>query len=184
MASAFTHGLVAAVLVRSWPLKDRPGRLYGLAVACSILPDADVIAFSLGIPYEHLLGHRGLSHSLLFALLLGILTAQLLRKRDSARRTGLASIACCLFAITASHGVLDAMTNGGLGVAFFAPFDESRYFLPWRPLQVSPVSVAAFLSRWGLEVLISEFLWIWIPCLTLMAILLWIGRIQSAGPRL
>ena len=40
-------------------------------------------------------------------------------------------------AITASHGLFDAMTNGGLGVAFFAPLDNARYFLPWRPIPVS-----------------------------------------------
>jgi hypothetical protein len=32
--------------------------------------------------------------------------------------------------VTASHGMLDAMTDGGLGVAFFAPFDNARYFFP------------------------------------------------------
>ena len=67
------------------------------------------------------------------------------------------------FLVTASHGVLDAMTDGGLGIAFFAPFDNSRYFLPWRPVMVSPIGVAPFFSHYGLDVLISEFVWIWLP---------------------
>lgn len=33
------------------------------------------------------------------------------------------------------------LTDGGLGVAFFSPFDNKRYFLPWRPIRVSPISV-------------------------------------------
>jgi len=67
------------------------------------------------------------------------------------------------FVATASHGFLDAMTNGGLGVAFFSPFDNTRYFLPWRPIVVSPISVNRFFSERGLAVLQSELLWIWIP---------------------
>src|SRR5215831_7502105 len=56
-----------------------------------------------------------------------------------------------LFLATASHGVLDAMTNGGLGVAFFSPFDTTRYFLPWRPIRVSP-------SRFGSSLASSAIL--------------------------
>ena len=67
------------------------------------------------------------------------------------------------FIVTASHGILDAMTDGGLGVAFLAPFDNSRYFFPWRPVMVSPIGVAPFFSRYGLNVLLSEIVWIWEP---------------------
>ena len=43
------------------------------------------------------------------------------------------------------------------------PFDNARYFRPWRPIQVSPISVAHFFSERGLAVLRSEVIWIWIP---------------------
>jgi len=64
---------------------------------------------------------------------------------------------------TASHSLLDAMTTGGLGVAFFSPFENARYFLPWRPIQVSPMGFKKFFSEWGLEVIKSELIWIGIP---------------------
>src|SRR5579872_845956 len=48
------------------------------------------------------------------------------------------------FVVTASHGVLDAMTDGGLGIAFFAPFDNTRYFFPFRPIKVSPIGFSFF----------------------------------------
>jgi inner membrane protein len=70
--------------------------------------------------------------------------------------------------VTASHGALDALTNGGLGVAFFAPFDATRYFFPWRPVEVSPIGVAAFFSQRGLEVFVSELLWLWLPAAALV----------------
>ncbi len=56
--------------------------------------------------------------------------------------------------------MLDATTNGGLGIAFFSPFDLDRYFLPWRPLQVSPIGLGAFFSDWGWEVIKSEAMWV------------------------
>ena len=68
-----------------------------------------------------------------------------------------------LFLATASHGILDATTDGGLGIAFFSPFSNARYFLPWRPIAVSPIGVAAFFSERGLNVLRSEFKCIWLP---------------------
>jgi len=63
----------------------------------------------------------------------------------------------------ASHGALDAMTNGGKGVAFFAPFSDGRYFLPFRPLEVSTLDLNRFMSAQGTNVLKSELLWVWTP---------------------
>jgi inner membrane protein len=60
------------------------------------------------------------------------------------------------FLLSASHGILDAFTNGGLGIALLSPFDHSRYFFPWTPIMVSPIGLKAFLSKWGLMVMKSE----------------------------
>ncbi len=49
------------------------------------------------------------------------------------------------FVSMVSHIFLDALTNGGLGVAVFWTFDSERYFLPWRVIEVSPISVSRFL---------------------------------------
>lgn len=64
---------------------------------------------------------------------------------------------------TASHGVLDAATSGGLGVGFLVPLSERRWFLPWRPLLVSPLSAEAFFSARGLRILAREVLCVWLP---------------------
>src|SRR6516164_6015242 len=130
-------------------------------MACSILPDADVLGFRLGINYEDLLGHRGLSHSLLFAIILSLVVTFLAFPQLPPRWTRLVLFSY-FFVITASHGVLDALTDGGLGVAFFAPFDDTRYFFPFRPIKVSPIGLSFFSAR-GLDVIWSEFLWLCIP---------------------
>ena len=48
------------------------------------------------------------------------------------------------------------MTSGGGGVAFFAPFVNERYFFPWRPILVSPMSIRRFFSARGVAILASE----------------------------
>lgn len=173
MASAFAHALSAYALSRILPLYKTGAKLVLLGVVGAIIPDIDVLAFSMGIPYEHVLGHRGITHSFLFALLLGIgLTFAFFRPEErTGNRTTL--IVVFLSICTASHAVLDAMTTGGLGVAFFAPFNNDRYFLPWRVIKVSPIGVAKFLSERGLSVIKSEMVWVGIPSLALILI----GRI-------
>jgi inner membrane protein len=175
MASAFSHALVAVTLGKIYTAEKMPWRFWFLSTACAILPDADVLGFAFGISYSDLWGHRGLSHSLFFALIVGLLVVQW-AFRDIVRFSKPWWTLVLYFSlVTASHGFLDAMTTGGLGIAFFAPFDPTRYFLPWRPVKVSPISLSAFFSPWGMQVIISEIKWIWLPSL-LFFVTVKIGR--------
>ena len=170
MASAFSHALVAVALGESYARSERGWRFWVLLILCSILPDADIVGFAFGIEYGDMLGHRGLTHSLAFALLTGCLVVLLAYKDVAPFSKRWWALSLLFFVVTASHGLLDAMTNGGLGVAFFSPFDGTRYFLPWRPIEVSPIGIDPFFSSRGVEVLKSEMVWIWIPSLFFMLI--------------
>ena len=126
-----------------------------------------------------MLGHRGASHSLLFAAAAGFLAAGLF-VRDRAPVSGrflavgaLASLAC------ASHGLLDALTDAGLGIGFFLPFDDGRYFFDWRPLRTSPLSVMAFVNRRGLEILANEAFYIGLPAALLGGFGLALRRLRA-----
>ena len=167
MPSALGHALFASALGASFRAR---GAVIAAAAFCAVAPDFDVLAFRFGIPYDAPLGHRGFSHSLLFALLLGGAGALLLRAllRGSARPP-FARTFILLALATASHGFFDALTDGGLGVAFFSPFDHTRYFFPWRPIAVSPLSLARFFSAHGLAVMKSEALWLGVPSALLWA---------------
>jgi len=132
-----------------------------------MLPDADVIGFSLGVRYEDPWGHRGATHSFAFAVVVAAVVGVVVRRfkrmqslprRSSEpvgeRRRGLRT---ALFAaiVLATHPLLDTLTDGGLGCALFWPFDLTRYFSPWRPIQVAPIGLA-FLSPYGAIVAMSE----------------------------
>jgi len=160
MASLITHALIGIVQGAAGERDWRKSRMFWLAaILCSMLPDIDVIGFNLGVRYGDLWGHRGMTHSLLSAAIIGLAAAAGFSQpwREKWK------LAFLFFVITASHGVVDALTNGGLGVAFFSPFDTHRYFFPWRPIQVSPIGVQAFFTKRGLHVMTSELLWFWCP---------------------
>src|SRR5262249_57642538 len=81
----------------------------------------------------------------------------------------------------ASPGLLAPATDGVLGLALLAPFDARRIFFPFRPIAVSPLGIAAFLSARGAAILASELVWVWAPCALLAGgLLLW--RRRSSSP--
>src|SRR5438270_448708 len=132
MASAFTHAFFAAAMGKVYTASRRPARFWLLSMLCAVLPDADALGLAFGVPFDSMFGHRGLTHSLAFALALAFAVVALFFRDASDRR----ALVLFFFLVTASHGALDALTNGGPGVAFFAPF-----------------------SAWGLAVIKSELLW-------------------------
>ncbi|WP_271405507.1 metal-dependent hydrolase [Tenacibaculum soleae] len=178
MASIFGHALASFAIGKGFSKSLINWKFLLLGIGCAILPDADVIGFSFGIKYESFWGHRGFSHSLFFALILGFLITLIFYRKEIFTKKGAALI--LFFTIsTASHAILDALTTGGLGVAFFSPFDTTRYFFPWRPIKVSPIGIERFFSERGIKVLMSEFIWIGIPSVIYMLITSYFKRIKK-----
>ena len=172
MPSLPTHALVGLGLAEVFEVAaDSPPRplFWGLCAGLAMLPDLDVLAFAFGIPYGHRFGHRGFFHSLLCALLVTLLVAGLTCGQFAVSWMVLWA---WFFLVMASHGLLDTLTNGGLGIALLSPFDETRWFAPWQPIQVSPLGWA-FFSRWGLRVLVSEAVWGWTPLAGLVGGAVW-----------
>ena len=170
MASLFSHTVAALTLGKAASRRTMPPRFWILSIFCSAMPDLDVIGFAFGIRYGDLLGHRGLSHSLPFALLTGIVVTSLAFRDRRPLTSPWWRLVAYFSIVTASHGVLDAFTDGGLGIAFFSPFDTTRYFFPARPIEVSPIGIAAFFSPWGARVLASELVWVGLPALAVLAV--------------
>lgn len=167
MASAFGHACAALTIGKVYSGKKLPVLFWVFSIVCAIIPDADVLGFKFGIAYGSTFGHRGFTHSILFALTFGFIAAWIFTRMNSAAKNHLWKFAAYFFLVTLSHPLLDACTNGGLGVAFFSPFSNHRYFFPFHPIQVSPIKVDSFFSDWGLRVLLSEFIWIGLPSLAI-----------------
>ncbi|MEM1115936.1 MAG: metal-dependent hydrolase [Bacteroidota bacterium] len=167
MPTTFAHAVAGAALGAG-----RPGvKTILLTAVCAVHPDADIVAFAFGIPYEHPLGHRGLTHSLAFAVVVGAAMTALFYRRDSDRL----GVFALLTLATASNGLLDMLTDGGLGVGLWLPFVDERLFFPVRPIAVSPLGTGVFSAR-GLAVIANEAVWVGVPAVVLAAVLYGVRR--------
>jgi inner membrane protein len=168
MPTVMTHAVVGIALGALTSFPSRRWLFWIVSAALPILPDLDVLGPALGIRFHSMWGHRGISHSLAGALVIGVIIALLVHRHVGAR---VGPLTLYFALITASHGVLDALTTGGPGVAFWAPFADTRYFFPWRPIPVSPLA-ANFFSDWGWRVFKAELVWIWLPAAIVAAAML------------
>ena len=167
MPTIFSHAIFASALGKAYNSEPMQLRFWVLTATCAMLPDADAVGFAFGVRYDSMLGHRGLTHSIAFALLVGLAVGMFAFGK---RPTGPGKLQLVVYfsLVTLSHPLLDALTNGGLGVALFAPFSAERYFFPLQPIEVSPIGMRFFSQR-GLEVIASEVIWVWLPALLIYA---------------
>lgn len=177
MPTIFTHAVVPLAAGLALGRKALPPRLVATGVIASMAPDFDTVAFRLGIAYADPFGHRGATHSIVFALALGLFAAAYAPWLRSGRWRAFVFVAPC----TLSHPLLDALTSGGLGVALLWPASHERFFAPWRPIAVSPIG-AGFFSARGLTVLWSELRWVWLPCAALALVAGLVRRRAGARP--
>jgi inner membrane protein len=175
MPTVLTHPVVAIALT-PWLRLRRPLLLAG--AACAVLPDVDTLGRHLGID-ALVLAHRGPTHSLAFAAVVALALAWL--GRAAWRPVPFARAAAFLFACAASHALLDMATDGGPGIMLLWPLSDARLFLPWRPIEVSPLDAGRFFGPRGIDVLASELRWVWLPGLAVAALGWW--RSRRAEPR-
>jgi len=169
MPTIITHAAIGSAGAVAGRGRTEAARLWLLSIMCAILPDADVLGFSFGVAYGDYFGHRGFFHSPFFALIVSIFVVLVFYRDERILSVRWWLLALYFWLIGCSHGILDAMTNGGRGIALLAPFDSGRYFLPWTPIKVAPIGIEAFFSEWGARVLLNEILVVWIPVGILLA---------------
>lgn len=161
MASIIGHGVFGYALARAAKSHETPKALPLIAAVLACLPDVDSLGFYMGIPYDSLFGHRGFTHSLAFAIVSAGVAFAFLRTRNF-------RVLLILILAALSHPLFDAMTDGGQGVAFFSPFTNDRFFLPWRVIRVSPLHISKFFGMKGWTILENEAIWIGIPSIILI----------------
>jgi inner membrane protein len=175
MPTILSHAAVPLALGLGLGIRIIPKQLLVAGIVASIIPDLDVLAFRLNIAYSHDLGHRGVTHSVVFALVIAILAMAISKQLRSTR-----FIAFSFVGISAvSHGLLDMITNGGLGVALWWPWSSERFFAAWQVIEVSPLSLSRVFSARGLAVLQSELLWVWLPAVLVATALLALRNMGS-----
>lgn len=134
-------------------------RLMLAGVVCALLPDADVLMIRLEMDsYSGTYGHRGFTHSVGFALLMGWFGAALARLSSP----GICWLTAVFLALcTISHSLIDGLLARGICNAWLWPLDGTRYCLPWRPITLQGTPL------FGADRLVQELLWIGLPLVLL-----------------
>ena len=116
------HGLVGASVVAALRRSDQPARWKWLALGAflGVAPDFDYVLNWLRI--SHGGWHHGFTHSIPFALVVGLATTLVLRQWEL--RSFLVVIAAYV-----SHTLLDFALTESRGVALWWPFTNHRYKL-------------------------------------------------------
>ncbi|WP_421260824.1 metal-dependent hydrolase [Aeromonas jandaei] len=179
MPTIVTHAAVPLCLGLGLGSRIIPPRQLLAGVAIAMLPDADVLAVKLGVAYGHVFGHRGFTHSLLFAFALPTL-AMLFHRQLRARA---ATVWSFLLVSLLSHSLLDSLTTGGKGVGWLWPWRDERFFAPWQVIRVAPFKLEAYLTARGEAVILSELYWVWLPGGGIVMLVLMGWRVWGRGPR-
>jgi len=174
MATIYTHAVVGIGIAQLYMPPRRFWLYCTLAAFLAVVPDLD--SFS-SAAYGSMLGHRGFTHSLAFALWVGLFTASL-TFRFLGANFWISSL--MFFAAMASHGLLDAMTSGGANIPFFWPASDQGYG-NWGPIPLSDLGFQLPDPRRS-RALRSELLWIWLPTIAFMATMTISRRIKRRRP--
>jgi inner membrane protein len=177
MPTVVSHSLVAIAFSEAFE-KSKTLKFWTLSILCSIIPDIDVVMFGFGIPYQHMFGHRGFTHSVVFALIIAFFTVCFGYREIGKYTKKWWKYFCYFLILLLVHDLLDAMTSGGLGIGFFIPFDSTRYYLPFRPIRASPLSLTRLFDSEGKRVIVSEIVWVWIPTGALLLLSKLIGVLR------
>jgi inner membrane protein len=120
--------------------------------ALALLPDLDFLIPAVGSPVGPF-AHRGASHSLAVALIVGASIALAIRALGGMRAVPWGLLAA---AVVASHGILDYFGDTDLGVALLWPLSDARFLAPWHLLPNPPWP--GLFSPYGLRQLALELL--------------------------
>ncbi|MBP1627461.1 MAG: ybcI [Holophagaceae bacterium] len=158
------HAVAGATLYALFQDEAPQPRTRNWALFCALAPDLDWFMTFLHLSGRHVLNHRGVTHSLCAALILATMVMVLaFRKEERNPRLWLCMLACAF-----SHCLLDACTQGGVGVAVFVPITKVRFVCAWQPIQVGPIPLNFKLLQGFLTALWTEVVWIGIPALALL----------------
>ena len=131
MPTPITH-IIASIPMNSTVMrKTNTKKILFWSFVIAVIPDLDLIG---NVPINNIFGHRGFTHSLIFALLLTLLASVMFWREFKNDKSRFYLISLNFLLVAMMHPFLDAGTDRNYGVAFFSPWSNHRYSLPWAPI--------------------------------------------------
>ena len=145
-----THVALGAVVAHTAARRTLGTRVLVVGAVAGALPDIDTFLSLSGDYFDELMLHRGITHSLFFAPVVGPLLGCALWRLE--RRGGTERLRAWIVALTLallSHPLLDVTTS--YGIQLLQPFSDAR-FAVWAMPIIDPVYtlilLAGFLVAW------------------------------------
>jgi inner membrane protein len=162
MTTLYTHAVVGLAIAALATRRRRAWPYWLLAGLLTVLPDLDTLSMT---SYSSIWGHRGFTHSLTFAMAVGLLATALTGWYLRMHFWHLAAVFCT---VAASHSVLDMLTKGGNGVALWWPLSDDRVG-SWGPIPVADLAMEWPDPRRS-RALRAELMYVWLPAATLVGL--------------
>jgi inner membrane protein len=164
VASAIAHAAVALARGAAGVPEELDRRLFVATIACACWPDLDYGTLLFEVRPNETFGHRGGTHSLFVAIVVAAIVAFAFFRAQFLRVFSFLAVA------GASHGILDAMTAGDLGVALFWPLTSARFHFPFALLASCPVGMNEYFGYWGILTIANEVLYVVLPIALVVSI--------------
>ncbi|MGS6402124.1 metal-dependent hydrolase, partial [Enterobacter intestinihominis] len=75
-----------------------------------------------------------------------------------------------------THSVVDSITTGGKGFGWLWPCSDERFFPPGQVIMVAPFALSRYTTPYGLQVIKSDLVWVWVPGMLVKGVLWWKKR--------
>ena len=139
MPTIFTHAAVPLLLGVAAGRQRISRRLLGAGAIAAMLPDADTLGFKLGIAYNSAFGHRGATHSAVFALATALVAMALWKWLRTTPWRAFAFVGLAAL----SHPLLDALTDGASGLRLHGHSTTNAFSFHGDPSKFPPSALAS-----------------------------------------
>lgn len=180
MPTIFTHALLPVIAAVGLSNPRLSSRLVAAGAAVAILPDADIVGRYFGVPHSADFGHRGATHTLIFALLVASLALPSARRMRASPGAAFAFI----FLSVLSHPLADMLTSGGKGIMLLWPLEDERFKFWAHPVRASAVGLQGFETGTIWPTLMSELIWLLIPAALLAIFVRCVANLRVRRPGL
>ena len=160
MSTVISHSLVGAGISSFFRFENKK-KIMITSLLLAALPDSDTLVMT-AIGCGTIFDHRGVFHSIFFAILVGSLVAYLFKQKKWIEPSEFIKLAILFSAVTFSHPFADGFsTSWRYGVSYLAPFDMTKYFWFSSPLPLVPLSPVQLFSARGINIFLVEVAMLW-----------------------
>jgi inner membrane protein len=141
MPTPITHIIASLPMNTTVMRQTNTKKILFWSLVITLIPDIDLLGNFFNIPINNIFGHRGFTHSLIFAFFLAAIISLIFWQEFKTDKKRWFLIFGNFLLVALMHPLLDALTDKNYGVALLSPFSNHRFSLPWAPINDSALGI-------------------------------------------